>query len=54
VNRAKIGVKKSVIRLDDFSVVAHEKAPDRLFDFIRVMMVKKDVDHDVYDRWRME
>jgi hypothetical protein len=57
VNRkAKIGVKKlSVIRLDDFSVVAHEKAPAGYLIFIRSYdVVKKDVDHDVYDRWRME
>jgi hypothetical protein len=57
VNRkAKIGVKKlSVIRLDDFSVVAHQKAPAGYLIFIRSYdVVKKDVDHDVYDRWRME
>ena len=57
VNRkAKVGVKKlSVIRLDDFTVVAHQQASSGYFVFIRsYQVVKKDVDHEAYDRWRME
>jgi hypothetical protein len=54
VNRkARLGVKKhSVIRLDDFSVVLHERAPDGYIVFIRsYQVVKKEVDDEAYQRW---
>jgi hypothetical protein len=54
VNRkAKVGVKKhSVIRLDDFSVVKHEKAASGYVFFIRsYQVIKKDVDKDACERW---
>jgi hypothetical protein len=57
VNRkAKVGVKiHSVIRLDDYSVVVHEKAPSGYLLFIRsYVVVKKDVDRDAYQRWVLE
>ena len=57
VNRkAKIGVKKhSVIRLDDFSVVVHNKSPSGYLLFIRsYLVIKKTVDDDAYERWRTE
>jgi hypothetical protein len=57
VNRkAKVGVKKhSVIRLDDYSVVLHSKAPSGYLFFIRsYVVVKKDVDKDAHDRWLSE
>jgi hypothetical protein len=56
VNRkAKVGVKKhSVIRLDDFSVVAHKKSLAGYLVFIRSYhVIKKDVDSDAYERWIM-
>jgi hypothetical protein len=51
--KAKVGVKKhSVIRLDDFSIVAHKKAPNGYILFIRsYYVVKKVVDNDAYQRW---
>jgi hypothetical protein len=54
VNRkAKIGVKKhSVIRLDDYSVLAHNNAPHGYLLFIKnYHVVKKVVDDDAYHRW---
>lgn len=57
VNRkARLGVKKlSVIRLDDFSVVAHKQALDGYVFFVRnYHVVKKDIDNDAYQRWIME
>ena len=54
VNRqAKIGVMKhSVIRLGDYSIVLHSKAPLGYFFFLRqYQVIKKDVDKDAYDRW---
>ena len=57
VNRkAKFGVKKhSVIRLDDFEVVAHEKAISGYVFFLRnYTVVKKDVDDEAYQRWITE
>jgi hypothetical protein len=54
VNRkARVGVKKhSVIRLDDFSVVAHDKAKYGHVFFVKsYQVVKKDVDDDAYERW---
>jgi hypothetical protein len=54
VNRkAKVGVRKhSVIRVDDFSVVLHKKAPSGYLFFLRsFVVVKKDVDDDAYERW---
>ena len=57
VNRkAKVGVKKhSVIRVDDFSVVRHEKSHCGYLVFIRsYQVIKKDVDQDAYDRWTLE
>jgi hypothetical protein len=57
VNRkAKAGVKKnSVIRLDDCSVIPHERSASGYLVFIRsYMVVKKDVDQDACDRWTME
>lgn len=56
VNRkAKVGVKKhSVIRLDDFSVVVHQKAPCGYLLFIRsYKVVKKDVDQHAFEQWIM-
>ena len=57
VNRkARVGVKTySVIRLDDYNVVAHKKAICGYVFFIRTyQVVKKDVDTDAYKRWRKE
>jgi hypothetical protein len=57
VNRkAKMGVKKhSVIRLDDFSVVPHMKAPSGYLVFIRsYLVVKKDIEMEAYQRWNQE
>ena len=57
VNRkAKVGVQKlSVIRLDDYSVVAHKKAPFGYLFLIRsYLVVKKDVDKEAYERWTLE
>jgi hypothetical protein len=57
VNRkAKVGVKKySVIRLDDYSVVAHKKAPSGYLFFIRsYQVVKKEVDKTAYESWILE
>jgi hypothetical protein len=57
VNRkAKLGVKKhSAICLNDFSVVAHEKAPSGYLLFIRsYLVVKKDIDKEAHQRWAME
>jgi hypothetical protein len=57
VNRkAKLGVKKhSVIRLDDFSVVVHKKSASGYLFFLRsYLVVKKTIDDDAYERWRME
>ena len=57
VNRkAKVGVQKlSVIRLDDYSVVAHKNAPLGYLLFIRsYIVVKKDVDEEAYNRWSLE
>jgi hypothetical protein len=57
VNRkAKVGVKKhSVIRLDDFSVVAHKKALSGFHIFIRsYLVVKKDIEIEAYQRWNLE
>ena len=54
VNRkAKFGVKKrSVIRLDDFEAVAHEKGKSGYVFFLRnYTVVKKDVDDEAYERW---
>jgi hypothetical protein len=56
VNRkVKVGTKKlSVIRLDDFNAVSHEKSPSGYVFFIRsYLVVKKDVDEEVYQRWIM-
>jgi hypothetical protein len=51
--KAKVGVKKhSVIRLDDCSVVKHEKAASGYVFLIRsYQVIKKDVDKDAYERW---
>jgi hypothetical protein len=51
--RAKLGVKKHyVIRLDDFSVVAHKKSLTGYLVFIRSYhVIKKDIDSEAYDRW---
>jgi hypothetical protein len=57
VNRkVRMGVKRhSVIRLDDFSVVAHAKYISGSVFFIRKFtVVKKDVDDDAYLRWITE
>jgi hypothetical protein len=57
VNRkVKVGTKKlSVIRLDDFNAVAHDKSPSGHVFLIRsYLVVKKDVDEDAYLRWRTE
>ena len=57
VNRkARVGVKKlSVIRLDDYSVVRHKNALSGYCFFIRsYLVVKKDVDKQAYERWRMD
>ena len=57
VNRkAKLGVKvNSVIRLDDFSVVAHQKAPSGYLLFVRSYhAVKKNVDKDACERWMLD
>ena len=57
VNRkARLGVKKhSVIRLDDFSVVVDKRSPRGYLFFVRkYLVVKKTVDNDAYERWRME
>ena len=54
VNRkARIGVKRhSVIRIDDYSVVAHEKAITGYVILIRSYhVVKKEIDIDDYQRW---
>jgi hypothetical protein len=54
--KARKGVKKhSVIRIDDFSVVVHEKALLGYVFFLRsYLVVKKVVDDDAYDRGLME
>jgi len=57
VNRkAKVAVKKrSVIRLDDFAVVAHQPAKSGYVFFLRsYTVVKKDVDIEAYQRWITE
>ena len=57
VNRkAKVAVKKrSVIRVDDFAVVAHDKAKSGYVFFLRNYTVaKKEVDNEAYQRWTME
>jgi hypothetical protein len=47
--------KHSVIRINDFSVVVHEKALLGYVFFLRsYVVVKKVVDDDAYDRWLME
>jgi hypothetical protein len=47
--------KHSFIHLDDFSIVAHEKATDGYVVLIRnYHVVKKDVDDDAYQRWITE
>ena len=56
VNRkAKLGVKKhSVIRLDDFSIVLHKRSASGYLFFLRsYVVVKKTIDDNAYDRWRM-
>ena len=54
--KARHGVKKhSVIRVDDFSIVVHEKALLGYIFFLRsYVVVKKVVDDDACNRWIME
>jgi hypothetical protein len=57
VNRkARFGVKKrSVIRVDDYSVVRHENAVSGYVVFLRsYLVVKKEVDEEAYHRWLRE
>lgn len=51
--KARVGVQKhSVIRLDDMSVVVHDKAACGYLLFIRsYQVVKKNVDDDAFQRW---
>jgi hypothetical protein len=54
VNRkVKVGTKKfSVIRLDDFNAVEDNKSPSGSVFLIRsYLVVKKEVDEEVYHRW---
>jgi hypothetical protein len=54
--KAKVGVKKlSVLRIDDYSIVPHKRAPLGYLFFVRnYLVVKRDVDQDAYDRWLMD
>lgn len=53
MRKAKVGVKiHSVIRLDDFTLVVHKKAPSGYLLFIgSYLVVKKDVDMEACKRW---
>lgn len=54
--KARFGVKKrSVIRVDDYSVVRHENAVSGYVVFLRsYLVVKKEVDEEAYHRWLRE